>query len=600
MLAKELREKYLRFFEAKGHKRIPSASFIPENDPTVLFTTAGMHPLVPYLLGESHPQGKRICNSQKCLRTDDIDDVGDASHLTFFEMLGNWSLGDPNTPDGIGPNGYFKKEAIEWSFEFLTKELNIHLDKLAFTVFEGEADNNILRDNEAAEIWRELGVSEERIKYLGKKDNFWGPAGQTGPCGPCTEMFYWTGAGKAPAVFDPQDKKWVEIWNDVFMQYNKNINGKFEPLAQKNVDTGMGLERMVAVLQGKNNVYETELFEPLIENIKCQSPNIKSISNAEMSNEQILASRIIADHIKASTFLLAERLTPSNTERGYILRRLIRRAIRYGRLLGIEHNFTSCTASTVIAIYQDVYPELEKNQDFIFNELAKEEEKFSSTLSRGLKIFEKLVKNNISGKEAFDLYQTYGFPIEMTLELAKEQEKSVDEAGFQQELKKHQELSRTAAVGQFKSGLADDSEQTTKYHTATHLMLAALREVLGDNIQQKGSNITAERIRFDFNFDRKLTTDEIKRVEDLVNEKIQERIPVVCEEMDTEKAKQQGAVGVFGHKYGDKVKVYTINSFSKEICAGPHVQNTAGLGEFKIIKEEASSRGVRRIKAIIA
>ncbi|MEK7482304.1 MAG: alanine--tRNA ligase, partial [Patescibacteria group bacterium] len=500
-----------------------------------------------------------------------------------FEMLGNWSLGS-----------YFKKEAIEWSFEFLTKELGISLEKLAFSVFQGESENNIPRDNEAAEIWQSLGVSKDRIAYLGRDDNWWGPAGQSGPCGPDTEMFYWTGQDEPPKKFDPSDKKWVEIWNDVFMEYNKNREGKFEELSQKNVDTGMGLERVAMILQGKDNVYETELFTLIIE-------KIAEISGAlYLGNEKPF--RIIADHIKAATFLLAERLTPSNTERGYVLRRLIRRAIRYGRLLGIEKNFTASIAETVIKIYENVYPELRDNQEFIFDELLKEEDKFSVTLSKGLKEFEKTVKENISGKEAFDLYQSYGFPIEMTAEMAREKNAAVDEQGFQEELKKHQELSRTASAGQFKSGLADSSEQTTKYHTATHLLLAALRQILGDSVEQKGSNITSERLRFDFNFNRKLSDSELKQIEDLVNEKIQADLPVVCEEMETDKAKEQGAIGVFGHKYADRVKVYTIGQAdvcSKEICAGPHAGRTGSLGVFKIIKEEAVSAGARRIKAIL-
>jgi len=616
MQAKEIREKYLKFFSAKGgsatggegHKIIPSAPLIPEHDPTVLFTTAGMHPLVPYLLGEKHPMGNRICNFQKCIRTGDIDDVGDATHLTFFEMLGNWSLGD-----------YFKKEAIEWSYEFLTKELELPLERLAFSVFQGESENNIPRDEEAVEIWKGLGVAKERIAYLGRDDNWWGPAGATGPCGPDTEMFYWTGPDLVPVIFDPSDKRWVEIWNDVFMQYNKQIknqkskikvtnqNAKMEgkerekeeyefvPLKQKNVDTGMGLERVAAILQGKNNVYDTELFTAIIEKISEIS------GKPYQGNEKPF--RVIADHIKSSTFILAEGLAPSNVGRGYVLRRLIRRAVRYGKLLDIEKNFMAEVAKVVVEMYVDVYPELKRNQDFIFSEFGKEEERFSGCLEKGIKFFEKLPQGAISGKAAFDLYQNYGFPVEMVRELAKEQDRQIDEAGFQGEMAKHQELSRTASAGQFKSGLADNSEQTTKYHTATHLLLAALREVLGDDVQQKGSNITAERIRFDFNFGRKMTAEEIKKVEDLVNEKIKADLPVVCDEMATEQAFGQGALGAFGHKYADRVKVYSVgcqeNICSKEICAGPHVERTGVLGIFKIIKEEASSSGIRRVKAIL-
>lgn len=580
MTANEIRKKYLKFFENKGHKIIPSASLIPENDPTVLFTTAGMHPLVPYLLGEKHALGKRLVNSQKCIRIDDIEDVGDNTHLTFFEMLGNWSLGD-----------YFKKQAIEWSFEFLTKELNIPLDKLAFSVFETE--------EEAAKIWQSLGVKPERIAYLGREDNWWGPAGNTGPCGPDTEMFYWTGlpagGGEALKEFDPQDKRWVEIWNDVFMQYNKTADGKFEELLQKNVDTGMGLERMVAVLQGKDNVYETELFTPIINKI------LEIAGKPYQGNEKPF--RIIADHIKASVFILADGLMPSNKERGYVLRRLIRRAIRYGKLLGIENFFCSDIAIEVIKIYENIYSELKENQDFILSELQKEEEKFLTCLDRGLKEFEKINKSIISGKEVFNLYQTYGFPLEITREIAKEKGKEIDEKGFGEELEKHQELSKTASAGQFKSGLADNSEATTRYHTATHLLLAALRQILGNDIQQKGSNITNERIRFDFSFYRKMSDEEIKNVENLVNQRIKDSLAVVCCEMETKEALESGATGVFGHKYPEKVKVYSVGEgqacFSKEICAGPHIENTKELSEFKIIKEEASSSGVRRIKAIL-
>ncbi|MDD5738388.1 MAG: alanine--tRNA ligase [Candidatus Pacebacteria bacterium] len=608
LTANEIREKYLKFFEGKGHKRLPSAPLIPENDPTVLFTTAGMHPLVPYLLGEKHPLGTRLCNSQKCIRTGDIDDVGDNTHGTFFEMLGNWSLGD-----------YFKKEAIEWSFEFLTKELRIPLEKLAFTVFDPSIDLGqegqspsagsgqvIPKDEEAFNLWQNLGVKPERIAYLGHEDNWWGPAGATGPCGPDTEMFYWAGENSAPEKFNPQDKQWVEIWNNVFMQYNKTADGKFEELSQKNVDTGMGLERTTAILQGKNNVYATELFTLILS-------KIAEISGKQYE-ENTKSFRIIADHIKASVFILSDGLVPSNTERGYVLRRLIRRAIRYGKLLGIENAFMGEVAKVVIEMYEDIYIELKENQEVILSELQKEEERFLTCLDRGLKEFEKIKKPIISGEEVFNLYQSYGFPLEITREIAKEKGKEVDEKGFEIELKKHQDLSRTASAGQFKSGLADDSQATTKYHTATHLMLAALRQVLGEDIQQKGSNITSERIRFDFNFERKLTEQEIKKIEDLVNEKIKMALPVVCCEMETKEALKEGATGVFGHKYPDKVKVYSVGPsadsasspqagsgrvFSKEICAGPHVENTKELGVFKIVKQEASSSGVRRIKAIL-
>lgn len=588
MKADTLREKFLKFFEDKQHQIIPSAPLIPENDPTVLFTMAGMHPLAPYLLGEKHPLGQRLCNVQRCIRTGDINDVGDATHLTFFEMLGNWSLGD-----------YFKKEAIEWSFEFLTKECAISLDRLAFTVFEGEPENRIPRDEEAAALWRGLGVPNERVAFLGRADNWWGPAGNTGPCGPCTEMFYWTGSEAAPQTYDPNDKRWVEIWNDVFMQYNKKELGRFEILAQKNVDTGMGLERMTALMQGQDNVYETELFAPMIDRL------------AELSQKQYFDHakffRIIVDHIKAAVFIMGDGLSPSNTERGYVLRRLLRRAIRYGRLLGLEKPFTGDLAQTVFDIYSVPYPELLKMSDKILTELNCEEERFNRTLAAGLKEFNKIAESkplSITGRQAFDLYQSFGFPLEMTMELAREVNLTVDEQGFQQELQNHQELSRTASAGQFKSGLADHSEKTTRYHTATHLLHQALREVLGEKVEQRGSNINSERLRFDFAFERKLTPEEIQRVGDLVNQKIEEQLEISCSEMAPDEAKARGAIGLFGHKYGSAVKVYAVGGknviFSQEICSGPHVSNTKELGCFKIIKEEASSQGVRRIKAILS
>lgn len=624
MTAKELREKFLDFFVQKGHKIIPSASLIPEHDPTVLFTTAGMHPLVPYLLGEKHPQGQRLTSVQKCIRTGDIDDVGDAVHHTFFEMLGNWSLGD-----------YFKKEAIEWSFEFLTKELKLSLDRLAFSVFIG--NNDVSRDEESMSIWKALGISEKRIAVLPESDNWWGPAGQTGPCGPDTEMFYWSDDNDpAPEIFDPNDKRWVEIWNDVFMEYNKTVEANFEPLKQKNVDTGMGLERTVAVLNGLNDNYKTELFWPIIEKIeelsgkKYNSPhlsfNIRGGEDQENPpqpsfkkegvelSDDTRAMRIIADHIKAATFILAEGLEPSNVERGYVLRRLIRRAVRYGKQLGIKDIFTFKVAQVVIEMYRDVYPELLKSREFIEEQLVREEEKFAKTLEKGLKQFEmqiSKIKNQndnlklkiIPAEVVFDLYQTYGFPFEMTAELARESGLEVKKEDFEEELKKHQELSRAGAEQKFKGGLADNSEATIKYHTAAHLMLAALRQVLGEHVSQKGSNITVERLRFDFSHQEKMTPEQIKEVENLVNQKIQEDLLVKMEELGLEEAKEQGAMGVFNSKYGEKVKVYTISEngkiFSKEICGGPHVERTGRLGRFKIVKEESASAGTRRIKAIL-
>ncbi len=616
MDSSELRKKYLDFFKSKGHAVIPGASLIPVNDPTVLFTTAGMHPLVPYLLGEKHPAGKRLVDVQKCVRTGDIDDVGDRWHLTFFEMLGNWSLGDPDAPDGVGA-GYWKKEAIEWSFEFLTKKehLGIPSGILSVTVFAGDKDAP--RDEESAAIWQKVGIPKERIYYLPKRDNWWGPAGLTGPCGPCTEMFYDTGRPKCSENCRPGCAcgKFVEVWNDVFMEYEKKVKGQkhaphrnevsgagskvksdeeveyeFVPLKQKNVDTGMGIERTLAVLNGYNNVYEIELLKPLIK-------KMEEISGRKYQDENIRPFRIIADHVRAAVFILAEGLEPSNVERGYVLRRLIRRAVRYGKQSGIKEAFTSKAAQAVIDIYKDIYPELRDRKDFIEEQLTREEGKFGETLEKGLKQFEK--KEKISGKDAFDLYQTYGFPLEMTVELAKEKGIAVDKEEFDRELKKHQETSRASAEQKFKGGLADHSEEVVKYHTAAHLMLAALRQTLGEHVVQKGSNITAERLRFDFSHPEKLTPEQIKTVEDIVNRQIEKDLPVKMEEMTLEEAKKENAMGVFEARYGERVKVYSIGDFSKEICGGPHAQNTGILGKFKIAKEEASSAGVRRIKAIL-
>ncbi|MFA5413372.1 MAG: alanine--tRNA ligase [Patescibacteria group bacterium] len=584
MTAKELREKYLEFFEERGHAVLPSASLIPENDPTVLFTTAGMHPLVPFLLGEKHPAGKRLTSVQKCIRTGDIDEVGDNWHNTFFEMLGNWSLGD-----------YFKEDAIKMSWEFLTDKKRLGLDKkyLAVTVFAGDEDAPF--DKEAYDIWISLGVAPERIAKLPKKDNWWGPAGTTGPCGPDTEMFYWKGEGKPPEKFDPEDstksstEKWVEIWNDVFMQYNKTADGKYEPLAQKNIDTGMGLERTIGVLNGCNSVYETEMFAPLV-------AKIKEMADADPEEKSV---RIIADHIRAATFILGDPIgiVPSNVGQGYILRRLIRRAIRHARKIGIEGTFMYGLSKVIASYYGQEYHELEENSEFIAQELDKEEKKFDKTLERGLKEFEKL--ENVTGKDAFNLFTTYGFPLELTMELAQDKGVKVDVKEFEEEFKKHQELSRTASAGQFKGGLADAGVETTRLHTAAHLMLAALRKVLGEHVVQRGSNITAERLRFDFSHPQKVTPEEIKKVEEIVNNEISKKTPVQMEEMTVDEAKTAGATGVFEHKYGDKVKVYTIGDFSKEICGGPHVDNIGELGTFKIIKEEASSAGIRRIKAVL-
>jgi len=588
----ELIREYINFFKSKNHKEIPSSSLIPENDPTVLFTTAGMHPLVPFLLGQKHPLGKRLVDVQKCVRTSDIEEVGDTTHHTFFEMLGNWSLGD-----------YFKEDAIKYSFEFLTKVLKIPKEHLGITVFKG--DENAEKDDEAAKVWLSLGIPKERIAYT-TESNWWGPAGATGPCGPCTEMYYWKLKNKKPPkTFNPDDKNWVEIWNDVFMQYNKTKEGKFVPLNQKNVDTGMGVERTLAILNHLEDNYLSSIFQPIIKQIEILSKK----SYSEEKNKRPM--RIIADHIRAAVFILGDEknIKPSNIGQGYILRRLIRRAIRYGKLLNIKENFTQEIAKSIIPIYPD-YPELIKNEKFILEQLAEEEKRFNETLDKGIKKFEEITKNNtkeISGKDAFLLFQSYGFPIEMTQELAKEKKIKVNLEDYQKEYQKHQELSRTLSSGVFKSGLADASEKTKKLHTATHMLNEALRRILNDNsIGQKGSNITPERLRFDFNFPRKLSDEEIKKVEQLVNQKIKESLDVKREEMPLEKAKKSGAGFLPGAKYPEIVSVYTIEDkkdkrgyFSKEICTGPHVNNTSELGTFKIIKEESVAAGIRRIKAIL-
>ena len=707
MNANQLRDKYLEFFKSKGHVIIPSASLVPKDDPSVLFNTAGMQPLVPYLSGQPHPLGKRLVNIQKCLRTVDFENIGDNTHHTFFQMLGNWSLGD-----------YFKKEAISWSFEFLTgkKWLNIPLKMLAFTVYEG--DKTVPRDTESYELWKSLGVPAERIAFLGK-DNFW-IAGETGPCGPSTEMFYWTGDGEAPKKFDPKDQRWVEIWNDVFMEYLKDkrliladgmhclydenfklnkelleiinrlnthnilvVNGfrekgvnliksgdqtkdtnwkafsleeesikkdnpkyfkelmrrfklvpeeliyfdhdkknvetakglgilakhytdtnsikkfiednthAFIPLSQKNVDTGMGLERTLAVLNGKKSAYETDLFQPIIKKMEQLSGKKYKDHQREM--------RIVADHLRSATFILGDEngVIPSNVDRGYVLRRLIRRAVRYAKLIGMNESLKAL-AEMVVKEYGDYYAELRQNKERVFTELLKEEQKFAQTLEKGLKEFEKMAsQGDISGKGAFLLFQSYGFPLEMTEELADEKKVKVDVEGFLAEFQKHQELSRKGAEQKFKGGLADLSAETVRLHTATHLLNEALRKVIDPKIKQRGSNITPERLRFDFSFDRKLTREEIKKVEDEVNKVIKKQLPVACKEMTKEQAVKIGSEMEFGQKYPDKVTVYFIGDYSKEFCGGPHVKNTKEVGKFKIIKEEACSAGVRRIKAVV-
>ncbi len=591
LTSEKLRELYLGFFKDKGHAVIPSASLIPENDPSVLFTTAGMHPLVPYLLGEKHPAGTRLTDVQKCVRTGDIDEVGDPSHCTFFEMLGNWSLGD-----------YFKKEMIAWSFEFLTSEkyLGIPVEKLAVTVFEG--DDDAPRDTESAEYWEKAGIPKDKIFYLPKKNNWW-IAGTTGPCGPDTEMFIDRGTPKCSPECSPACDcgKYLEIWNDVFMQFERHADGSYTKLKQKNVDTGMGLERTLSILNGVPTVYDTDVFD----GAKAEIETLTDKKYGE--NEEITkAFRIILDHVRTATFMLGDTkgVVPSNVDQGYVLRRVIRRAVRYGRVLGLPPLSLKDIAAKFVEKYGNVYPELVKNSETVYRELLKEEEKFSKTLTEGLKEFNKVI-THISGdvfpgKTAFRLFDTYGFPIEMTAELAKERGFTLDKKGYDEAYKKHQEQSHAGSEQKFKGGLAEQNDTTARLHTATHLLNAALKEVLKDNgINQRGSNITVERLRFDFNFDRKLTAEELKAVEEKVNEAIKENVPVTMEEMTVEEAVKQGAVGIFTDRYGDKVKVYTIGKYSKEICGGPHAATTGELGSFRIIKEEASSAGVRRIKAVI-
>ena len=592
MTSGELRSMWLNFFKSKGHAVIPSASVIPENDPTVLFTTAGMHPLVPYLLGSKHPAGTRLTDVQKCIRTGDIDEVGDASHLTFFEMLGNWSLGD-----------YFKKEMIAWSWEFLTSPeyLGLDKDKLAFTVFEGEGD--IPRDDEAANYWMENGVKKENIYFLPREHNWWGPAGQTGPCGPDTEMFIIKDQPPCGPDCSPACScgRFLEIWNDVFMQYNKTADGQYVPMAKKNVDTGMGLERTVCTLNGCKTVYETDAFTNIIAKISELSG--KHYDDDEATTK---AFRIVADHLRTSTFIMGDPrgVSPSNVDQGYVLRRLIRRAVRFGMELGMPEGFTAEIGKVVINQYAEVYPELKQNENFVLEQFKLEETRFARTLRQGEREFEKAVSRMgenkvIDGVVAFNLYATYGFPIEMTRELAKEHGLTVDEAGFEKHFAEHQKSSHAGAEQRFKGGLADSSAQSARLHTATHLLHAALRRVLGDEVAQKGSNITPERLRFDFSFGRKVTKDELAQVEALVNEWIKADVPVVMTETTVEDAKKEGAIGLFESKYGERVRMYTMGEYSKEICGGPHASHTGELVSFKILKEESSSAGVRRIKAVI-
>ena len=591
----DLKKRYLAFFERKGHKRIPSASLIPEHDPSVLFTTAGMHPLVPYLLGEPHPLGKRLCNVQKCMRTDDIDEVGDAWHLSFWEMLGNWSLGD-----------YFKDEAVQMSFEFLTKELKVPVERFSVTCFAGDKDAP--RDEETARTWEKLGVAKNRIHFLPKKDNWWGPAGQTGPCGPDTEMFY-----HAQDIQEKSTEEFVklsstgpfcEIWNNVLMQYNKTADGKFVELKQKNVDTGMGVERVTAALSGADNVYACDTLAPILD-------KVLSISTAGTAKTNRNA-RIVTDHLRAAVMVLGDDkgVVPSNVDQGYVLRRLIRRSIRHGRMIGIKGEFCSEIAKVAVDVMGDSYPEVRKNSSRIFAELKKEEEKFSIALENGTKLLEKKLQllgeshqKTLDAKSAFDLFQSFGFPLEITVEMCKEKGFLVDEAGFNSLMKAHQELSREGAEQKFKGGLADHSEETTKLHTATHLLNEALRQMVDPSIYQMGSNITKERLRFDFNYDKKLTDEQIKKIEEWVNNVIKAEADVSFEMMDIEDAKKLKAQGIFEGKYEKIVKVYTISKggkvYSRELCGGPHVKNTRELRSFKITKQEAVSAGVRRIKAIV-
>ncbi len=606
MTAKELREKYLRFFESKGHKVIPSATLVPEHDPTVLFTTAGMHPLIPYLIGQEHPQGKRLTNVQKCLRTDDIDDVGDNWHNTFFEMLGNWSLGDLDSKGSAGTvGGYGKKEAIIWSYEFLINELQLDPNRISVTVFGGDPEiPGILEDTESVEIWKELGIPEERIFRLGKTDNWWGPVGETGPCGPDTEMFYDTGKGDHGKVCRPGEAcgKYTEIWNDVFMEYNRTKDGKYETSKQKNVDTGMGLERTIALLQGRENIYETELFSPVLQLIKDLATDYKETS-----------ARIVADHLRSATFLLSDKIIPANVERGYVLRRLIRRAIRHARLLGINGSFAAKIAEKFIEIYKDEYSELVDNAELIFRELNIEEEKFQKALASGLREFEKFGEK-LTGKDVFYLYESFGFPPELTYELASEKGIKVNHDEFEVELVRHQETSKAGSEKKFAGGLADHTEITVRGHTATHLLHQALRDVLGGSVHQTGSNITPERIRFDFSYGEKMTEEQIKKVETIVNSKIQADLQVKKELLSQDEADKKGAIGLFKEKYGDKVSIYEIGpsthstdsgqansgrGYSVEYCGGPHVEHTSEVGRFKIIKEESVSAGQRRIKAVL-
>ena len=608
----EIRKKFLDYYKKQEHAIIASASVVPENDPTALFNSAGMQPLVPYLLGEKHPEGVRLANSQKCIRTIDLEEVGDDTHLTFFEMLGNWSLGD-----------YFKKETIAWSFEFLTSEkwMGIPINRLAITVFEG--DENAPADEFSVNEWQNHGIPKDRISYMPVKDNWWGPVGETGPCGPDTEMFYWVGEGEPPAGSNVKNDEysWMEIGNDVFMEYIKDEQGNYNQAAQQNVDTGAGLERMTTVLNLEKSVYDTDIFAEILDHIQNLTGkqyqkgiviNEINFHDKDETVQTVKNMRIIADHARTATILISDGIVPSNVDQGYILRRLIRRAIRSAFKLGIEENFLAEIAKVVISKFEDVYSNIKNNADKILDEITKEEKQFRKTLKQGLKEFSKLIRGfqiafertgkkitRISGDKAFKLYDTYGFPIEMTEELARENNLEVDREGFKNAYTKHQEKSRAASAQKFKGGLADNSEQVKKYHTATHLLHQALRDVLGDSVSQKGSNLTAERLRFDFSHGQKMTLEEKEKVVEIVNHQIQRGLTISFNEMTVEEALKQGAIGLFGDRYEEKVKVYDIGDYAKEICGGPHVESTKTMGRFKIKKEEASSAGVRRIRGLL-
>lgn len=580
----ELKKKYLTFFKNKGHEIIEHAPIIPDNDPTVLFTTAGMHPLVPFLLGQEHSLGKRLTSNQICLRTTDIEEVGDKTHFTFFEMLGNWSLGD-----------YFKKEAIDYSYEFLTNKetgLGLPKEKLAITCFLGT--DKVLKDQETYNFWKKIGISEKRIVFI--EDNWWGPAGTTGPCGPDTEIHYWASKEKPPEKFDPSDDRWVEIWNNVFMEYNKTKEGNLEPLNQKNVDTGLGVERVTAILNNQEDVFFSGKVYDILK-------KVESLSKTTITQENLSSYKIIVDHLRASTFIISDTrsITPSNVDQGYVLRRLIRRAIRHGNLIDIKESFICEVAKKIIELYKEEYPQLQEKKEIILKELEKEEKRFRETIVKGLAIFNKVIeyKEKISAKDAFLLYQSYGFPIEMIEELAKEKNKQVDVNGFYKEYEEHKKLSRQGAEKKFKGGLSDSSERTIQLHTATHLLNQTLREIISSEIKQKGSNITPERLRFDFNFERKLTPEELKKIQEKVNEVIKKDLVIEKKKMSLKEALETEAQAEFGTRYPEHVWVYTIEDFSKEICTGPHVERTSELGTFKIIKEESVAAGVRRIKATL-